>query len=527
MAQQALDRSEQRFAKMTESIPGAVMVNLHQTDGRHSVPYISAGCRDLWEVNAADIQNDASLIWDMIHPDDLAAVEAEIAQSIAQERQWNLRWRITTPSGAEKWLHGYGTPERQTDGSTVFSGFVVDVTGQVETERGLHESRELLHEAQKMDALGKLTGGVAHDFNNLLSVIVGNLELLREDPDIADRIDLIDQAIKASFRGSSLTRQLLAYARRAQLQPAVLNPAAVVAEMESMLRRTLPANIALRIDGPGTAPSIRADRSQLETAILNLVINACDAMDQGGSLTIDIRQIEVADDMALGEGEHMAPGLFTVIAVSDTGHGMAPEHAAHAFDPFFTTKPVGRGTGLGLSTVLGFTRQSGGTTKLSSEVGRGTSVRMYFPAAEADAASAVEGRTPPAPLHILLVEDEVDVLRMLKRQVGSMGHQVTTADSGDAALRMIEDGLRPNVLLTDVVMPGRLQGPDLARRATEQVPELRVMFISGYPSGTSPDELGPLADAPVLSKPVRKSELLNALAEFSSSASGPAAQASG
>ncbi|MDJ0627980.1 MAG: CHASE domain-containing protein [Rhodobacter sp.] len=267
------------------------------------------------------------------------------------------------------------------------------VAGEIEArlaqqEEELRRSNQIIAQAQKQEALGNLVGGVAHDFNNLLAVVLGNAELLDEDISAAERDECMRQIKMATERGGALSRQLLSFGRRALLEPGRQDVGAFVGEMESMLHRVMPETIALCCwVSPGTAP-IFIDRSQLDTAVLNLAINARDAMPNGGRLTIEARNVVLGADFAQGD-EELAPGVYVRLAVHDTGHGMTPEMAAQAFDPFFTTKPVGQGSGLGLSMVLGFVRQSGGTLRLDSQKARGTTVELYFAALEAEGETVV------------------------------------------------------------------------------------------------------------------------------------------
>jgi PAS domain S-box-containing protein len=498
-----------------EDLPAAIMRYSLLADGSDNIGYISPGCTDIWELSPEEIESDSNLLWDMIVSPDVQPMRDSIRLSAETLQEWDHKFRVRTPSGKEKWLRGVATPTRSDDGVVTWTGLFMDITLQVNAEHDLMRQTDQLHQTQKLEALGKLTGGVAHDFNNLLSVIVGNLELLREEPDAPDRDTLIGQAITAAFRGSALTRQMLAYARRAQLAPKDLDPVAFLASVKRSLRRALPENIDLRFEVGAPAPAVNVDDAQLETALLNLAYNARDAMPGGGILQLDVRVVDLGETDTQPEGERVMPGRYVVISMTDNGNGMGAEVLDHAFDPFFTTKPVGLGSGLGLSTVLGFTRQSGGTTRLSSKVGSGTKIDMWFPAIDRTGAllrTPVATDHPPTELSILLVEDEIDVLRMLERQLASVGHSVISKMSGDAALAMVKGGLKPDLLLSDVVMPGTLQGPDLAREVRKILPGIALIFISGYPKDSSRAKLDSFVDATILSKPVPKSQLLDAVA---------------
>jgi PAS domain S-box-containing protein len=348
-----------------------------------------------------------------------------------------------------------------------------------------------LRHAQKMDAVGQLTGGIAHDFNNLLTIAVGSVELLgqrvarlADEPAKARLRVLLDRIDEAVERGQKLTRQLLAFSRKQHLDPQALDLVQVLEGASDMFRQSLGEGIALEIErGPGVQPAL-ADLNQLETAILNLLLNARDAMPEGGTVRIRIRR---ALPEEIEAGLAPAPG-FVVLEVSDTGVGMAPTTLARAFEPFFTTKPVGEGSGLGLAQVYGFAKQSGGLARVESVEGSGTTVTMLLPAAAAEAA-APPPKLPARetvetwrvrPAKILVVEDERAVREVAVDALAGIGYEVIAADTGDAALELIEDGAGPDLLFSDVVMPGRFSGPELARRARRIAPAIKVLLTSGY-----------------------------------------------
>ncbi|MCK6452798.1 MAG: ATP-binding protein [Alphaproteobacteria bacterium] len=377
------------------------------------------------------------------------------------------------------------------------------------TERRRAEE-QLLH-AQRVEAIGKLTGGVAHDFNNLLAVISGNLELLEEG--LQDRPDLrglAHSAIRASDRGATLTRSLLAFARRQALMPSAVDLNRLVDEMSELIRRTMPENITLNIVHAPDLWPCTADGGQLQNALLNLVVNARDAMPDGGSLTIETANASLTDEYAVQHME-VRPGEYVVLAVSDTGCGMPSDVAARAFEPFFTTKGPGKGTGLGLSMVYGFAKQSNGHATIYSEVGAGTTVRVYLPRS----AAAVDGRRPPpAPHHraegperVLVVEDDPDVLELVNTLLRSLGYHVERARDGAEALRVLARDEAIALLLTDVVLAGGMNGPALADRALAERPDLRVMFMSGYTENATLQNGRLKSGVRLLQKPFTKADL--------------------
>lgn len=367
-----------------------------------------------------------------------------------------------------------------------------------------------LHQAQKMEAVGQLTGGMAHDFNNILGVAIGNLDLLSAE--IADRPDaaeLAETALNALLRGAELNRALLAFSRRQPLQPARVDAAALLAQVTRMLSRVLGEHIQIKGRCGADLWPVLVDPAQLEAAITNLAINARDAMPHGGQLTIAARNTVLEPEELAADGEP-APGDYLLIEIADTGTGMAPEVLARAFEPFFTTKPVGHGTGLGLSMVYGFIKQSGGTVKIASEPGRGTAVRLYLPRGTDDAGSAARSTADGEPVKggretILVVEDNADVRRMVQAQLSGLGYRVLIAEHGPAALALLDTDVTVDLLFTDVVMPEGMTGFELAEQGLRRRPGLKVLFTSGFP-GTALQPPAGLAGQ-FLSKPYRRRDL--------------------
>jgi CheY-like chemotaxis protein len=351
----------------------------------------------------------------------------------------------------------------------------------------LEESREQLFQAQKMEAVGQLTGGLAHDFNNLLTGISGSLELLRTRLTQGRMSDLdryIVIAQGATSRAASLTHRLLAFARRQTLDPKPTNANKLIAGMEDLIQRTVGPAIKLEtVLGIGTWP-ILCDPNQLESAILNLCINARDAMPDGGRLTIETANSWLDD--ANARIRDMQAGQYVAICVTDTGAGMSPQVIARAFDPFYTTKPTGQGTGLGLSMVYGFAKQSGGQARLYSEVDRGTTVRLYLPRHRGD---LEEEEHPPRPERlphaevgetVFIVDDEATVRMVVTDVLEELGYSVIEASDATSGLRVLMSDVRIDLLITDVGLPGGLNGRQMADAAREKRPGLKVLFITGY-----------------------------------------------
>ncbi len=377
------------------------------------------------------------------------------------------------------------------------------------TEKRLAQER--LHQAQKMESIGHLTGGVAHDFNNILAVIMGNLQLLQRKLGANDTIGAFaEQALEATRRGAELTRQLLAFSRHQHLETEVLAIDDAVQGLEKMLRRTIGEHIEIDLDLAASDGMVEVDLSQLQSALLNLVVNARDAMPGGGRLLIHTETVMLDADYAKLH-HYVEPGPYAVIMVSDTGIGMTPEVQRQAFEPFFTTKPEGGGTGLGLSMVYGFVKQSGGHINLYSEPDHGTSFRLYFPITEAAPAAAVRARDdesePTGTETVLVVEDQESVRYTAVSILEHLGYRTLTAADGQGALRLLEADSSIDLLFTDVVMPGGLHGPALAARATRLRPQLKVLLTSGYPKDLMNGE-SPFA---LLRKPYQNDELARAV----------------
>lgn len=361
---------------------------------------------------------------------------------------------------------------------------LADALARLERESQERQAAEAaLRQAQKIEALGKLTGGVAHDFNNLLQVISGNLQLLSKDIAGNPRAETrVQNALSGVSRGAKLASQLLAFGRRSPLEPKVINLGRLLKNMDDLLRRSIGEDIQIETVVAGGLWNTLVDPSQIENAILNLAINARDAMPGGGRLTIEAGNASL-DDAYARQHDDVRPGQYVMIAVTDTGDGIAPELLERVIEPFFSTKPEGKGTGLGLSMVHGLTKQSGGHMKIYSEVGEGTTIRLYLPRAvetEDLIADASSGPVSGGEETILVVEDDDDVRETTVGLLTELGYKVLKARDAQSALTVIDSGVQIDLLFTDVVMPGPLRSPELARKAKERSPNMAVLFTSGY-----------------------------------------------
>jgi CheY-like chemotaxis protein len=362
-----------------------------------------------------------------------------------------------------------------------------------------------------MEAIGRLTGGIAHDFNNVLAVIGGNLQLIaRRAEGQPDILRLANAAERAAERGARLTASLLSFGRMQKLEPAPVDLHPLLREFTPLLRRTLEGRMELVLDlAPGTAVAM-ADSAHFQAALLHLVINARDASPAGRTLTLSSTTVTLAAADLQGNAD-AKPGAFVAVTVRDSGAGMTPDVADRAFDPFFTTKEVGQGSGLGLSQVYGFARQSGGHTRIESSEGNGTAVTIYLPVAEPVVPVAVEPATPTADWrrHVLLVEDDADVRPVLHESLSAAGWEVTAVADGSAALEVLGRGQKLDVLVTDVVMPGAVSGVELARRAALMRPGLPVLLISGYAAATLAAHGATEDEFDLLRKPFTAEQLLD------------------
>ena len=373
-------------------------------------------------------------------------------------------------------------------------------------------AEEALLQAQKMDAIGKLTGGIAHDFNNLLAIVLGNLDLIYERlPAKSDLTRLVRPAISAAERGAELTARLLAFSRKQPLQPKSVSLNHLLENMADLLRRSLGETIAVRVETDDAIWPCEIDPVQLESVVLNLAVNARDAMPQGGRLMIETSNQHLDRDYVAANPE-VKPGDYILLSVPDNGAGMAPDVLERVFEPFFTTKRMGEGTGLGLSITYGFVKQSGGHVKIYSEPGEGTSVKIYLPRsgdksqAETDPARR-ESVPKGAGEQVLVVEDDPDVRDLAVRLLGELGYHTLEAGDGAAALSIFDDSERISLLVTDVVLPGGMGGDQLAKRIKALRPSVGVLYMSGYSENAVLNHGKLDADVQLLQKPFRKNEL--------------------
>ncbi|HEY1386447.1 MAG TPA: PAS domain-containing protein [Dongiaceae bacterium] len=416
---------------------------------------------------------------------------------------------ITTRHKGVRLLRTTKVPVKDKDGKPEYLlGFSEDITERKAIEQQLRQ-------AVKMEAVGQLTGGIAHDFNNLLGVVIGNLDIAAErahaDPALRDAIQ---EALGGALRGAELTRRLLAFSRNRPLQGAIVDLNHGLPQIAGMLRRTLGEQVVVELHPGGDLWPVKVDTAQLDEAILNLAINARDAMLKGGILTIETHNTHLDDEYAARNAD-VETGDYVQISVSDTGAGMSAEVMERCFEPFYTTKGVEKGTGLGLSMVYGFVKQSGGHIKIYSELGHGTSVKIYLPRAGEDgvtarAATAGASATTGSEL-ILMVEDNKDLRTVAVKQLSDLGYRTLEADNARIALQMLAAHPEIDLLFTDIIMPGGMTGTELAREARRLYPRLRILLTSGYTARAMANGFHDIEGLELLNKPFRKRDLAQKL----------------
>ena len=457
----------------------------------------------------------------LMHPDDHLPTLDTWQLSVSTGRPYDAEYRLRMDDGSYHWMHARALPQRDADGVIrQWFGMTEDVQNRRQVEQALRElnehletrvsqrtqalaevnlrlqnemqererAEEALRHAQKMEALGQLTGGIAHDFNNMLTGIIGSLDLMQRYIDAGRSSEIkrfTEAAISSAHRAAGLTHRLLAFSRRQSLDRKRLAPNELVHSLEELFSRTLGEHLQLRLQLADDVWPVNTDASQLENALLNLVINARDAMPESGVLTIETANCELDATPEGATLEPVKPGAYVMFRVSDNGSGMSAPVLAKAFDPFFTTKPIGQGTGLGLSMIYGFAQQSGGQVTLQSRPGEGTCVRLYLPRHSEPFGDTAEQRIPAvAPMaqageSVLVVEDDPAVRMLVLDVLDELGYAAHSAADASAALALLEAGLHIDLLVTDVGLPG-LNGRQLAEIARQQRPGLKVLFITGY-----------------------------------------------
>lgn len=476
-------------------------------DRRGTFVRVSPSCRTLLGYEPEEMIGHSAA--EFLHPPDLEHTRQQLRLSRLDRQTRHFDCRYVHRDGrivALSWAGIWSEPEQQ--------HFFI---GRDMTEHRAAEER--LRHAQRLDAVGKLTGGIAHDFNNILGVVIGNLDLLRERLPEGDlSAELADSAQEAALRGAEVTQRLLAFARRQELQPVLTDVRKTLASLIGLLKRTLGEAIEVETHFGEPLWQVEVDRSQLESAVVNLALNARDAMPDGGRLTIEVDNAVLDESSAAVPGD-LPPGDYLRVSVSDTGEGIPHELLQRVFEPFFTTKGIGRGTGLGLSMVHGFVKQSDGHVTIYSAPGRGTTVRFYLPRAGATAERAEHpGEAMQvargAGEQVLVVEDNAAMRAIIVQQLQHLGYRTLEAGTATEALRLVGSGLPIDLVFSDVVMPGSLNGFDLAERLLREYPGLRVLLSSGFTERAGPcqgQRRGEPLQVPLLNKPFRRDDLARAV----------------
>jgi PAS domain S-box-containing protein len=461
-----------------------------ELDGSDRVTWSKEMFRILGEVPDDSPSTRAQAMTRSVHPDDREALKVARDAAIASGKSLEIDHRVITATGAVRWVHTRADIVHDGNGQAVrLLGTMQDITERRELEEALRQS-------QKLEAIGRLAGGISHDLNNALTIIIGYAELAAGALDDRSGVrEDVEHIRRAAERAESITRQLLAFSRKQWLEPRVFHVGDAVLDLGRMLERLVGPRIELATSVAENLPSIYGDRGQIEQAIVNLAVNACDAMPGGGKITLRASVIE-ATAAFLRTHQPMPPGTFVEISVADTGHGMTPDVLAHMFEPFFTTKDVGRGTGLGLAMVYGTVKQSGGFIFVDSQPNSGSIFRLYFPPTASHRQPSDAPVNIPAPMHavtVLVVEDEPGVRGLVSAALRREGYLVLQAESGKAAIDAAAQAGRIDVLLTDVAMPG-MSGIELATTLARTQSDMRVIVMSGHPPN--------LVTLPKLQRPV-------------------------
>ena len=508
-AEQELRRAEQRQAAIIQSLPMVLYLEPFEAENRWP-HYVSGDFQAITGFTMDDVRNQPTMWEDRLHPDDRDAVIATIEARRTSGRS-SVEYRWQSADGTYRHFLDQAVLLRDSDGHPVeFAGTLTDITEQRSLENQLMQ-------AQKMDAIGKLTGGIAHDFNNLLAAVIGGLGLLEKRASLArEEARILTMTKRAAEQGSELVRRLLAFARRQTLEPRPIRIQQLQEAVTDLLTHTLGGLVQIEWQVGGEVPDAFADQAQLELALVNLIINARDAMPDGGTVSISVDTAEVGGDNAQG----LAAGGYVRLRISDTGSGIAPEHIEKVLEPFFTTKDVGKGSGLGLPMVYGFAKQSNGAFHLESSIGNGTTAELWIPQApESAEEKPSESRpeeavvaAPSRPLHILLVDDHPEVRTTTAAMLEELGHTVVEAANGQEALTALNNGAAScDLLISDYAMP-HISGTEFLRQARKICPDVPALIITGYA------EADAVRDRPesveILLKPFTPSALEKAVARI-------------
>jgi PAS domain S-box-containing protein len=502
-AQEALRESEERFRLLVQGVTDYAIYMISPTG---EITNWNAGAERIKGYKREEIVGSNFAVF-YTEEDRAKGMPAQTLKTASEEGRFEQEsWRVRR-DGTRFWAHVVVDAIRDDEGKLLgFAKVTRDISERKQATEALERANAALFQSQKMEAIGQLTGGIAHDFNNLLAVVLSSVDVLATRAQNYADIKVLDAMRRAVERGALLTQQLLSFARRQPLMVERYDLNTVISSFEAVLRRAGNSAIEMDIRPAHDTRTVLLDAARFEAALLNLVVNARDAMPDGGKLVVAVENVE----LGAGQVGNLVPGAYVRVFVADTGSGMPPAVAARAFEPFFTTKEVGKGTGLGLSQVYGFIAQSGGDVTIDSEEGKGTTISMYLPVIEGepDDVIAVAGARVDT---VLIVEDEPDVLDAAGQLFRSIGYEVVTATNGVDAMAMLERRTDIDILFADVVMPKGMNGIQLARSARELRSDLKVILASGYPLPALREQYGRIDDFAFVNKPYRLAELAKVL----------------
>lgn len=500
-AQQALHESEQRFRMLVQGVTDYAIYMLSPAG---EVTNWNAGAQRIKGYTAEEVVGTSFARFHTPEDRDAGLPQVALATAAKEGRFEREGWRMRK-DGSKFWAHVIIDAIYHEDGTLAgFAKITRDITEKKEAAEALERANAVLFQSQKMEAIGQLTGGIAHDFNNLLAVISSGLDVLPLQVKDAARLKIVESMQRAVERGATLTQQLLSFARQQPLTPEKHNLNSVISGFEAVLRRAGNSSIMFRTDFASQLCSVLVDAPRFETALLNLVVNARDAMPTGGAILITTANAEMAQNQLAG----LASGRYVKVAVTDTGCGMPAEVISRAFEPFFTTKDIGKGTGLGLSQVYGFVKQSGGGIEIQSVERQGTTINLYLPAIDEVSAESINPKDTTE--KVLVVDDEPDVMDVAAALFRSIGYEVYTANNGFDALEILQRSTDIDVLFSDVMMPN-MNGIELATRARSLRPNMKILLASGYPLPALKAQHRDIGDFSFMTKPYRLAELAKKL----------------
>lgn len=516
-AEAVIRESRDMLVRLTDQVPGVVYQYRLYPDGRSAFPFSSRGMVDIYEFTPEEVQADATPVFGRLHPEDLDRVSFDIQESARTLRPFHCEFRVVLPRQGLRWRSSNALPERTEDGGTLWYGIIMDVTERKQAESDKANLEAKLQQAQKIESVGRLAGGVAHDFNNMLSIILGHVDMLLQDvTPVHPFHEALREINHAAERSADLTRQLLAFARKQLISPNMLDLNEIVAGMLKLLQRLIGENIQILWHPHANLWPVKMDPAQIDQILANLCVNARDAIADIGTITIETDNC-IWDEKDGADRNDFTPGKYVKLAVSDNGSGMSEETLTQIFEPFFTTKALGEGTGLGLATVYGAVRQNNGFIDVKSLPGEGTTFSIYLPVFEGQRDSSPSlnppASTPVGKETILLAEDEPSILKMTARMLERQGYTVLPAATVAEALRLAQEyKMEIHLIMTDVIMP-EMNGLDLAEAVQKIRPVVRRLFVSGYTADVIAQHGILHEDVDFLQKPFRAEALATKVRE--------------